>query len=180
MGMRKACLLHYVRFNRREERIAVALRAGRIVTGRNEELVSVLIIAVRIMTGGAGQQPERVPVVVGPDEVRVLLVVRLRIERSRKEARRLAIDALGVVQRKLGSPGAWQRHQVMVGKRRVGTSCADAPQAGVTPVADHQLASRSQQTRGNHLAALRPVFQVVGPGSMACFTTRVDLINTPQ
>jgi len=60
--------------------IGVALRASRVLIRWNEELVSVLVIAVRVMAGGAGQQPGSVPVVVGPDEVRVLLVVRLRIE----------------------------------------------------------------------------------------------------
>ena len=54
-SMCKICLLRYVLFNRREERIGVALRAGRVVIRWNEELVSVVIIAVRVMTGRAGQ-----------------------------------------------------------------------------------------------------------------------------
>ena len=55
ISMRKICLLQYVLFNRREERIGVALRAHRVVIGRDQELVSVVIIAVRVMTGRAGQ-----------------------------------------------------------------------------------------------------------------------------
>ena len=94
--MRKACLLQYVLVNRRKERFNVALRADRVVIRWNEELVCVVIIAVRVMAARAGHQLEGVPVVVGPDEVGVLLMVRLRIEGSREEARWQAIDALGV------------------------------------------------------------------------------------